>query len=67
MILKVKYRGKEQIIEFDKDSVTVKDILNYFGLSPEHAFVAVNGELAQEDDTVREKDNIKVINAISGG
>ncbi len=67
MEIKVKYRGKEQILKFDKEDVTALDILKALGLSPEHAFVAVNGELAPEDQVVKPEDNIKVVNAISGG
>ncbi|WP_456393075.1 MoaD/ThiS family protein [Persephonella sp.] len=67
MELKVKYRGKEQVLKFDKDRITALDILKALGLSPEHAFVAKNGELAQEDEPVTPEDEIKVVNAISGG
>ncbi|NPA53991.1 MAG: MoaD/ThiS family protein [Aquificae bacterium] len=67
MEIKVKYRGKEQILKFDKERVTALDILKALNLSPEHAFVAKNGELASEDEEVSPQDQIKVINAISGG
>ncbi|SNZ08618.1 sulfur carrier protein [Persephonella hydrogeniphila] len=67
MKIKVKYRGKEQTLEFDKERVTALDILKALGLSPEHAFVAKNGELASEDEIVTPQDEIKVVNAISGG
>ncbi|WP_457626502.1 MoaD/ThiS family protein [Persephonella sp.] len=67
MKIKIKYRGKEQTLEFDKERVTALDILKALGLSPEHAFVAKNGELASEDEIVSPEDEIKVVNAISGG
>ncbi len=67
MEIKVKYRGKEQILKFEKDHITALDILKALGLSPEYAFVAINGELASEDQQIKPEDNIKVINAISGG
>ncbi len=67
MEIKVKYRGKEQILKFNKERVTALDILKALNLSPEHAFVAKNGELASEDEEVSPQDQIKVINAISGG
>ncbi|WP_297452684.1 MoaD/ThiS family protein [Persephonella sp.] len=67
MKIKVKYRGKEQILEFDKEPVKAIDILRALGLSPEHAFVAKNGELASEDEIITPEDEIKVVNAISGG
>ena len=65
--IKVKYRGKEQILKFEKDKVRAIDILKALGLSSEHAFVAKNGELASEDEVITPEDKIKVVNAISGG
>ncbi len=65
--IKIKYRGKEQTLKFNKDKIKAIDILNALGLSPEHAFVAKNGELASEDELIHPEDKIKVINAISGG
>lgn len=67
MEIKVKYRGKEEILKFNKDKITALDILKSLGLSSEHAFVAVNGELASEDQIIKPEDDIKVVNAISGG
>jgi len=65
--IKVKYRGKEQTLRFDKEKIKAIDILKALGLSGEHAFVAVNGELASEDQIINPEDKIKVVNAISGG
>ncbi len=65
--IKIKYRGKEQILKFDKEKVKAIDILKALNLSSEHAFVAKNGELASEDEIISPEDKIKVINAISGG
>ncbi|GAB6071689.1 MoaD/ThiS family protein [Venenivibrio stagnispumantis] len=67
MEIKIKYRGKEQIIKFDKEKITAKDILKYLGLSSTYAFVAKNGEIVSEDEIINPEDEIKVINAISGG
>ena len=67
MEIKVKYRGKEQILRFNNEPVKAIDILKALGLSPEHAFVAKNGELASEDEIITSEDEIKVVNAISGG
>ncbi|RMA93182.1 MoaD/ThiS family protein [Hydrogenothermus marinus] len=67
MKIKVKYRGKEQVLDINKEKITALDILKSLNLSSEHAFVAVNGELVSEDYIIKENDNIKVINAISGG
>jgi sulfur carrier protein len=67
MEIKVKYRGKEQVLNFEKEKVSVLDILKALNLSSEHAFVAVNGELVSEEYIIKPEDNIKVVNAISGG
>jgi sulfur carrier protein len=65
--IKIKYRGKEHILKFEKEKIKAIDILNALGLSSEHAFVAKNGELASEDELITPKDKVKVVNAISGG
>jgi len=67
MEIKVKYRGKEQILRFDNEKIKAVDILKALGLSSEFAFVVKNGELAQEDEPINPEDDIKVVNAISGG
>jgi sulfur carrier protein len=67
MKLKIKYRGKEQEIEINKDKVKAGDILEALGLSSEYAFVVKNGEVVSEEEEIKETDDIKVINAISGG
>ena len=67
MEIKVKYRGKEQILKIDKEEIKAVDILKALGLSSEYAFVVKNGELAQEDEPISPEDDIKVVNAISGG
>lgn len=67
MNLKVKYRGEEKVLTFDKDKIKAKDILKSLGLSKDFAFVVKNGEIVDENETVLESDEIKVINAISGG
>ncbi len=67
MRLKIKYRGKYQELEIKKDKVRAEDILKLLGLSSEHAFIVKNGEVVSEDEPIHEGDDIKVINAISGG
>ncbi|RUM49374.1 MAG: thiamine biosynthesis protein ThiS [Hydrogenothermus sp.] len=51
----------------NKDKVRAIDILNELKLSPEYAFVAKNGEIISEDEDIFPEDEIKVVNAISGG
>jgi len=67
MELKVLYRGQEKVISIDKDRVKAKDILKALGLSKEYAFVVKNGEVVSEEEELNPKDEIRVINAISGG
>ncbi len=67
MKLRVQYRGKELELEFEEDKVKAKDILKAMNLSREYAFVVVNGEVVEEDYYIKEGDQVRVINAISGG
>ncbi len=67
MVLKVKYRGKIQTVNIEKEKVKAEDILKALGLSSEYAFVVKNGEVVPEDEVISEEDEIKVVNAISGG
>ena len=65
MPIKVLYRGKE--IELPEDKLKVKELLERLGLSPLSSLVVKNGEVVSEEELVGEGDNIRVINAISGG
>lgn len=67
MRLKVKYRNEYKILEFDTDKVRAIDILKSLGLSRDFAFVVKNGEIVWENEIIDENDDIKVVNAISGG
>ncbi len=67
MKLRVLYRGKELELEFEGDKVKAKDLLKAMNLSREYAFVVVNGEVVDEDYYIKEGDQVRVINAISGG
>ena len=67
MKLRVQYRGKELKLEFEGDKVKAKDLLKAMNLSREYAFVVVNGEVVEEDFYIEEGDQVRVINAISGG
>ncbi len=67
MKLRVQYRGKELELEFEGDKVKAKDLLKAMNLSREYAFVVVNGEVVDEDFYIKEGDQVRVINAISGG
>ncbi len=67
MKIKVKYRNQIKEIEIKKEKIKAEDILKALGLSSEYAFVVKNGEVVPEDEIITELDDIKVINAISGG
>jgi sulfur carrier protein len=67
MKLRVHYRGKELELEFEENKVKAKDLLKAMNLSKEYAFVVVNGEVVEEDFFIKEGDQVRVINAISGG
>jgi len=67
MTLKVLFRSKEHVIDFSSDIVKAKDILRHFGLSPEYAFVVVDGKVVSEDENLKPDNKIKVVSAISGG
>ena len=67
MKIKVKYRGNTVELEFKQEKITAKDILKALNLSSEYAFVAKNGKGAGEEDKINPGDEIRVVNAISGG
>lgn len=67
MNLKVKYRGEERVLTFDKEKIKAKDILKTLGLSKDFAFVVKNGEIVDENETITQDDEVRVVNAISGG
>ncbi|HHJ64208.1 MAG TPA: MoaD/ThiS family protein [Aquifex aeolicus] len=65
MPIKVFYRGKE--IEVEGKKLRARELLEKLGLSPLSSLVVKNGEVISEEDYVEEGDNIRVVNAISGG
>ncbi len=65
MSIKVIYRGKE--IEIPEKRLKAKELLKRLGLSPLSSLVIKNDEVISEEDYVEEGDNIRVVNAISGG
>ncbi|MEZ0323971.1 MAG: MoaD/ThiS family protein [Hydrogenothermaceae bacterium] len=67
MQLVVRYRGKDVILEFDREKIKASDILKVLNLSKDFAFVVKNGEIVPENEEITQTDEIRVINAISGG
>lgn len=65
MPIRVLYRGKE--IELPEKRLKAKELLERLGLSPLSSLVVKNDEVISEEDYVEEGDNIRVVNAISGG
>ncbi len=65
MPIRVLYRGKE--IEVEGERIKAKDLLKKLGLSPLSSLVVKNGEVISEEDYVEEGDEVRVVNAISGG
>lgn len=58
-------RKQELILE--EKSIQVRLALEKLGLSPESYLVVRNGELVNENETLREGDSIRLVAAISGG
>lgn len=46
---------------------TLVDLLEIIGINRETALVRLNGEIAVEEETLRDGDSVEVIMAISGG
>ncbi len=67
MKVKVVYRGQIKELEFEKDKVSALDILKALGLSREYAFMVRGGEILQDRELIKEGEEVKIINAISGG
>ena len=67
MEVKVKYRGKEQKINIEKEKILAIDLLKALNLSPEYAFVVKDGEVIPENEEIKGNEDIKIVNAISGG
>lgn len=67
MKITVVYRGQKRFLEFEKEKVKSGDILKALNLFRDFAFVIKNGEIVSEDEIIRPEDEVRVINAISGG
>ena len=67
MKVKVYYRGELKELEFDKEKITALELLKALGLSKEYAFVVKEDEILDERDVIRDREEVRVINAISGG
>lgn len=57
---------RKQTIEL-AGTLTVKDALRQLGLSPETHLVIREGELLNENDVLRDGEEVRIVSAISGG
>lgn len=67
MRVRVSYRGQMKELEFEKDKITALELLKALGLSREYAFVVKGEEILEERDLIKDGEEVRVINAISGG
>lgn len=67
MKVRVFYRGSLKELEFEKERVRVSDLLKAMGLSPEYAFVVRGEDILPEGELIKDGEELRVINAISGG
>ena len=65
MPIKVVYRGEE--IEVPRERISAGELLAFLGLSHLSSIVIKNGEVVSEKEILEEGDNIRIVNAISGG
>ncbi len=65
MPIKLTLRKKE--FQLDGTSIQVKTALQQLNLSPEAHLVVRNGELLNENDWLKDGDEVKIVAVISGG
>lgn len=67
MKVRVLYRGQVRELHFEGEKVRAQEVLRALGLSGEYAFVVRGQEILSEKDYVSEGEEVRVVNAISGG
>ncbi len=67
MKVRVLYRGQWLELEFEGEKVKALELLKAMGLSRESAFVVRGEELLTEEDFIKDGEEVRVVNAISGG
>ena len=65
MTIRLIFRKKE--FELEGKSVQVKQAYELLNLSPEAHLMVRNGELLNENDWLRDGDEVKIVAVISGG
>lgn len=63
----VSYRGEKKELELQKSKVRVAELLKSLGLSEQYAFVVKGDQILQGGDYLEDGEEVRVINAISGG
>ena len=68
MQLKVFYdrENKEKTIELG-NNISVSDLLKKMNINPVTVIVSRNNNIILEDETLKDKDDVKIISVISGG
>lgn len=63
----IKITLRKQTYEIDEKSIQVKLALRKINLSPESHLVVRQGELLNENDYLKDGDEVKIVAVISGG
>ncbi|HEX9018717.1 MAG TPA: MoaD/ThiS family protein [Anaerolineaceae bacterium] len=58
---------RKQVFQLDEKSIQVKQALQQLNLSPEAHLLVRNGDLLNENDYLKDGDEIKIVAVISGG
>ncbi len=58
---------RKQEFQLDEKSIQVKQVFRQLNLSPEAHLLVRNGELLNENDWLRDGDEVKIVPVISGG
>jgi len=65
--LSIKLTLRKQEFQLDGSSIQVKTALQQLKLSPEAYLLVRNGELLNENDWLKDGDEVKIVAVISGG
>ncbi len=63
----LKFKGIDEIREFENENFTIRDVLNELGLSAQTIVAKQNGELTIEDSLINDGDEIRLVQIIYGG
>ncbi|WP_407453079.1 MoaD/ThiS family protein [Methanobrevibacter sp.] len=63
----LKFKGIDEVREFENENFTIRDVLNELGLSAQTIVAKQNGELTIEDSLINNGDEIRLVQIIYGG